>query len=147
MLSKTAGLPNPPLTASYVGFVGGDDTNSLTTQVTLTTTATTNSPVGTYPITASGAVAPNYTISYNSGTLTVVALPQLTTLKISANQFIFSFPTISNQLYQVEYKDNLAAPTWTLSGSPLPGTGGSIIATNAITGQQRFFQVDVTPGQ
>ncbi len=145
--SKTAGLPNPSLTASYAGFVGSDDTNSLTTQVTLSTTATTNSPVGTYPITASGAVAPNYTISYNSGTLTVVALPQLTTLSISANQFIFSFPTISNQLYQVEFKNDMAAPTWTLSGSPLPGTGGSITVTNAISGQQRFFQIDITQGQ
>jgi sRNA-binding regulator protein Hfq len=145
--SKTAGLPNPTLTASYVGFVGGDSTNSLTTQVTLATTATTNSPVGTYPITVSGAVATNYTISYNSGTLTVVAVPQLTTLSISANQFIFSFPTLSNQLYQVEYKDDMAAPTWTLSGGQLPGTGGSITVTNAITGAKRFFQVDVTPGQ
>ncbi len=146
--SKTAGLPNPPLTASYAGFVVGDDTNNaLTTQVTLSTTATTNSPVDTYPITASGAVAPNYTISYNSGTLTVVAVPQLTTLSISAGQFIFSFPTISNQLYQVEYKDDMAAPTWTLSGGQLPGTGGSITVTNTIVGPKRFFQVDVTPGQ
>jgi hypothetical protein len=144
---KTAGLPNPPLTASYIGFVVGDNTNSLTTQATLTTTATTNSPVGTYPITASGAASPNYTISYSGGTLAVFAVPQLTTLSISANQFIFSFPTLSNQLYQVEYKDDMAAPTWTLSGSPLPGTGGSITITNAITGPKRFFQVDVTPGQ
>jgi trimeric autotransporter adhesin len=145
--AKTAGLPNPSLTASYVGFVGGDNTNALTTQATLSTTATTNSPVGTYPITASGAVSPNYTISYNSGTLTVVAVPQLTTLSISGNQFIFSFPTLSNQLYQVEYKDDLTAPTWTLSGGQLPGTGGSITVTNAITGSKRFFQVEVMPGQ
>jgi hypothetical protein len=145
---KTAGLPNPPLTASYAGFVVGDDTNNaLTTQVTLSTTATTNSPVGTYPITASGAVALNYTISYNSGTLTVVAVPQLTTLGISAGQFIFSFPTISNQLYQVEFKDDMLAPSWTNLGSPLPGTGGSITVTNAISGPKRFFQVDVMPGQ
>jgi hypothetical protein len=50
-------------------------------------------------------------------------------------------------LYQVEYKDDMSAPTWTLLGSPLPGTGGSITVTNAITGQNRFFQVDITPGQ
>jgi hypothetical protein len=145
--SKTAGLPNPPLTASYVGFVGGDNTNALTTQATLTTTATTNSPVGTYPITVSGAASPNYTISYSGGTLAVFAVPQLTTLSISANQFIFSFPTLSNQQYQVEFKDDMVAPTWTLSGSPLPGTGGSITITNAITGPKRFFQVDVMPEQ
>ena len=45
--------------------------SSLTTQPTLTTTATAASPVGTYPITASGAASPNYTIGYVSGTLIV----------------------------------------------------------------------------
>jgi len=34
------------------------------------TTATTASAVGTYPITASGATSPNYTVSYVTGTLT-----------------------------------------------------------------------------
>ena len=145
--SKTAGLSNPPLTASYVGFVGGDDTNSLTTQATLSTTATTNSPVGMYPITASGAASPNYTISYNSGTLTVFAVPQLTALGISGNQFIFSFPTLSNQLYQVEFKDDMSAPIWNDLGGPLNGTGGSITITNTISGSKRFFQVGVMPGQ
>jgi len=37
----------------------------------VTTTATTSSPVGTYPITPSGAVDANYTITYVAGTLTV----------------------------------------------------------------------------
>ena len=37
----------------------------------MTTTATAASPVGTYPITASGAAGPNYTITYAGGTLTV----------------------------------------------------------------------------
>jgi hypothetical protein len=146
--AKTAGMPNPPLTASYVGFVGGDGTNNaLTTQVTLTTTATTNSPVGTYPITASGAVAPNYTISYNGGTLTVVAVPQVNTISVISNQFIFSFPTLSSQKYQVEFKDDMVAPTWTNLGGQLNGTGSSITITNAITGPKRFFQIEVIPGQ
>jgi len=43
----------------------------LTTPPTVTTTATTSSPAGTYPITASGAASPNYTMSYVDGTLTV----------------------------------------------------------------------------
>ncbi len=147
--AKTAGLPNPPLTASYSGFAIGDGTNNaLSTQVTLSTIATTNSPVGTYPITASGAVAPNYTITYNNGTLTVVAVPQLSTLSISGNQFIFSYPTLSGQLYQVEYKDSMAPATnWNNMGSPVPGNGSSITATNAISGPKRFFRIDVMPGQ
>ena len=61
------------MTVSYSGFVNGDTAASLTTQPTVTTTATTASPVGTYPITASGATSANYTMSYVNGTLTVVA--------------------------------------------------------------------------
>ena len=69
--NKLYGAAVPALTASYSGFVNGDTASSLTTPPTLTTTATAASPVGSYPITASGAASPNYTISYVSGTLTV----------------------------------------------------------------------------
>lgn len=65
------GGPVPALTASYSGFVNGDNAASLTTQPTLTTTATVTSPTGTYPINISGAVDPNYTITYSPGTMAV----------------------------------------------------------------------------
>ncbi|WP_264532171.1 MBG domain-containing protein [Flavobacterium sp. N502540] len=70
--SKTCGSANPVLTAAYSGFVNGEDQSSLTTAPNLTTTAVTESPVGTYTITAGGAVASNYTISYADGTLTII---------------------------------------------------------------------------
>jgi MBG domain (YGX type) len=72
-VSQSMGYGNavPPLTASYSGFVNGDNASSLTVQPTLTTTATPASPVGTYPITVSGAVDPNYNINYQGGILTV----------------------------------------------------------------------------
>ena len=61
----------PTLTASYGGFVNGDQPSSLTTQPTLATTATASSHVGSYPITATGAVDADYTISYQPGSLSV----------------------------------------------------------------------------
>ena len=70
--TKVYGAALPTLTASYSGFVNGDTSASLTTQPTLTTTATASSPVGPYPITASGAVGANYSISDVSGTLTII---------------------------------------------------------------------------
>ncbi|OOQ57316.1 MBG domain-containing protein [Mucilaginibacter pedocola] len=70
-LSKVYGAANPTLTATYTGFKNGEGTSVLSTQPTLSTTATASSPVGTYPITAKGASANNYTISYVAGTLTV----------------------------------------------------------------------------
>src|SRR5207237_7599959 len=44
---------------------------SLDTPVSLSTTATASSNVGTYPIAASGAADANYTISFVAGTLSV----------------------------------------------------------------------------
>src|SRR5207245_1644607 len=69
--TKVYGQPNPTLTASYSGFVNGDGPASLSTPVTLTTTADAHSHVGSYAITASGAAEPDYSISYVGGTLTI----------------------------------------------------------------------------
>ena len=56
--TKVYGAALPTLTASYSGFVNGDTSASLTTQPTLSTTATASSHVAgsPYTITASGAV-------------------------------------------------------------------------------------------
>src|SRR5439155_55912 len=71
--TRAYGATNPKRTVSYSGFVNGDTAASLATPPAVSTTATTASGVGTYPITASGAVSSNYAISYVSGTLTVTA--------------------------------------------------------------------------
>ncbi|RYZ00173.1 MAG: T9SS type A sorting domain-containing protein [Chitinophagaceae bacterium] len=70
-ITRPEGDPNPPLTATYSGFVNGETANVLTTAPTLATAATATSPTGTYPITVSGATATNYEISFMNGTLTV----------------------------------------------------------------------------
>ena len=71
--TKVYGAALPSLTASYSGFVNGDTAASLTTQPTLTTTATVGSSVSgsPYSITVSGAADADYTISYVAGSLTV----------------------------------------------------------------------------
>jgi hypothetical protein len=69
--ARAVGVANPPFTDSYSGFVNGDTSASLTTQPTNTTTATIASPVGTYPITPSGAVDTDYSFTYVNGTLTI----------------------------------------------------------------------------
>ena len=77
--ARPAGQPNPPLTASFVGFVNGEDATSagVTGSPTLTTTATAASAAGIYPITVVDAgtlSAPNYDFpasGFVSGTLTV----------------------------------------------------------------------------
>ena len=62
----------PALTASYSGFVNGDTASSLTTQVTLVHSGSHEQrDGGSYTINARGAVDPNYSISYATGTLTI----------------------------------------------------------------------------
>ena len=73
--TKALGAAVPALTATITGFVDGQTlaTSGVTGQPTCTTTATTSSPAGNYPITCSvGTLAAvNYTFSLVAGTLTV----------------------------------------------------------------------------
>ena len=63
--------PNPAFTATYQGLVNGD-TAAVVTGLTLITTATIASVVGTYPITAAGTpTAANYAVTVVPGTLTI----------------------------------------------------------------------------
>jgi filamentous hemagglutinin family protein len=72
--SRTQGMENPVFTVIYEGLVNGD-TTSVVSGLTVATAATSQSPAGTYQISASGAQAANYTIDYQPGTLTVTAAP------------------------------------------------------------------------
>lgn len=73
--SIVAGNPLPTFTASYSGFVNGDGPGVIQGTLVFTTTATSTSPAGAYPITVSGITAANYTITFISGTLTVTNPP------------------------------------------------------------------------
>ena len=93
--SKVYGAALPTLTASYSGFVNGDTPSCLSTQPALSTTATAGSPVGTYPITVSGASAANYTISYVNGTLTVTKAPLTITADDKSKVYGAALPTLT----------------------------------------------------
>jgi sugar lactone lactonase YvrE len=77
-VTRTYGAANPTFTSTITGALNGD-----TFTVTYSTTATTTSPVGTYPIvpTVSGPATSNYTITTTNGILTVAPA----TLTVTAN--------------------------------------------------------------
>lgn len=62
----------PVFELSYEGFKNNENEDVLTKKPEATTTATKDSPEGTYAITVSGGEAVNYTFSYAEGTLTVL---------------------------------------------------------------------------
>ena len=63
----------PSLSATITGFVNGDTQTVVTGQPALTTTATSSSPAGSYPIVATVGTlaAANYSFTFGTGTLTV----------------------------------------------------------------------------
>ena len=67
----------PVITPGYAGFVNGDTASSLTTAATCSTTDVVSSPVAgsPYASSCSGAVDPNYTMSYAAGSVTVSQAP------------------------------------------------------------------------
>jgi hypothetical protein len=83
--AMTAGAALPTFTASTTGLENGD-TVGTTIIETLSTTATSNSPAGTYPITATvtGSSAKNYAVVVENGTLTITAATKAT-LTVTAN--------------------------------------------------------------
>jgi sugar lactone lactonase YvrE len=71
--SIVAGSALPTLSATITGFVNGDTQTAVTGAPALTTTATSSSPAGSYPVTAAlgTLAAANYTFTFATGTLTL----------------------------------------------------------------------------
>lgn len=136
--SKPEGDPNPAFTVTYSGFVNGENASVLATPVTITTTAVTASPSGTYPIVPAGATAANYAISFVNGVLTVSPRSVQT----------ISFPAIAAKTYgNADFaanasSNNLTIPITYTSSNPAVATisGGTIrivgAGTTTITASQ-----------
>jgi hypothetical protein len=109
-VSKVYGDNNPEFNITYSGFINGDNESVITTKPTVTTTATTSSNVGTYPISISGGVAQNYTLKYETGTLTVTKA----SLELSVNDATKIYGS-ENPTFTLNYsglKNNETKPSW-----------------------------------
>ena len=67
---------NPKFELKYEGLVADDTEASLQNKPVVRTDATKTSEIGTYTLEVTGAYSPNYTITYGSGTLTIVKAEQ-----------------------------------------------------------------------
>ena len=95
--NRNVGTTNPVFTVSYSGFIGSDSPSVLTGKPTVTSTATTTSAAGTYPINiAQGTLAAvNYSFSLASGTLTVTPV-KAQTIQFSSSQNATNLPYGTN---------------------------------------------------
>ena len=104
------GEGNQNLSYSYSGFVNGENESVLTTQPTVSTTATKTSDVGSYPITVSGGTAANYTLAYESGTLTVMKAPLTAKVNNATKQYGKDNPSFTATYTGL--KNGETAPKW-----------------------------------
>jgi len=120
-----------PLTAGYSGFVNGDTSASLTTQPSLSTTATAASHAGSYAITVSGAADPDYSISYVSGTLTINPAPLTITADNKSKVYGAALPALTASYSGLVNGDTLASlttlPTLSTTATAASGVGSYTI--------------------
>ena len=109
--SRLYGDGNPEFTSTYTGFVNNEDASVVTSNGSYTTTATTKSDVGTYPIKQTGATAQNYVFDYEDGTLTVNKAPLTMTANDKTMTYGGKVPTL-DATYQ-GLKNNETVPAWT----------------------------------
>ena len=119
--TMVAGAAVPALT-----FTTSPSALTFTTAPKCTTTATSSSPVGTYPISCAGAVASDYTLSYVGGTMTVSVPP------IVPN----SIPTITSLSTMTV---TAGSPTFTLTVTGGNFVSGATVLWNGSTRATTFM--------
>lgn len=143
--TKPEGDPNPTLTATYTGFVLNETSAVLLTPVVLSTTATTASPAGSYPITASGATAANYTVSFVNDSLIVrprsaqtISFPPFAPKIYGAADFPTGAQSSNGSIPLTYTSSNPAVATVVGTAVHIVGAGTTII-TASQAGSDLFF--------
>src|SRR5208337_974935 len=116
--SRGYGQTNPVFTVSYSGFVNGQTDSVLNGSLVASSSADTNSPVGTYPIMASGVSNGNYQVSFTDGTQTVT---------FAGTEFTVSGLVSTDSVSSASLSSDGAVAGAGVAGSPY-----SIAITNAV---------------
>jgi hypothetical protein len=129
--TRVYGQANPLLTATLSGLVAGD-TAAVVTGLTLRTSATSATGAGAYGITAGGATASNYTITFGSGTLTITPAPLTVTADNQTRGYGSSNPTLTASFSGFVNGDTRSVLSGRLNIST-PATASSHAGTYSIT--------------
>lgn len=111
--TSTYGSAPGPVTPTYSGLVYTD--TAPTTAPTCTTSATSSSSVGNYDTTCSGAVDPNYTITYVGGIESVTPATLLVTADNNTRFYHLADPTFTATISGFVNHDTSAAVTGSAS--------------------------------
>jgi hypothetical protein len=149
--ASTTSLPalnvSLPTVAADTGGVAVDGTASINqTNLSVLNQTITNWPPGAalwlvWQMTDSTGKAQGLGID-NLNFSASVPLPVPVSIQVSGTNLFLNWPGVAGVTYQLEYKDDLTAPTWTPMGSAVTGSGGSLTLTNNLgTSSQRFFRL------
>jgi hypothetical protein len=142
---KVYGATDPAFTVTYSGFVNGD--TSATLGGTLAINRIPGENVGSYVITPSGLTSTNYTITFNSGTLTITASAPviLSVVRSGVTNVLITWSSLSNASYRVQFKSDLTLTNWTDLPGDVSATGSSASKTDTLTASNRFYRIMVLP--
>jgi len=135
--NKTYGATNPVLTCAFSGFQNTDTVAVVSGTAAISTTAGTNSVVGTYPITVTNGSlnASNYTFSFTNNLLTVNPATLGVTADNKARPYGQTNPVLTYTISGFQNTDTVAVvsgaaglSTSAISNSPLGGY--PIVVTN-----------------
>ena len=120
----------PTITPSYSGLTGG--ATGPATPPTCSTTATSSSPVGSYPSSCSGAADPNYTIVYVNGSVSVTPAALTVTANNQFKTYGSANPTLTDTITGFVNGDTLSVVTGAASLSTT-ATASSPVGSYPIT--------------
>jgi len=137
--SMAYGAAVPGLTAGYGGFLNGDSVAVITGNPTLTTSATSSSPIGSYAISCDAAPlsATNYTFTCANGTLTVGAATLTITPAAQSKVYgsALSLPATAFTSSGLKNSDSISNVVMTSPGtSSTAPTGSYTISASGATG-------------
>jgi filamentous hemagglutinin family protein len=128
--TRVYGSANPELTASITGFRNGDDA-SVVSGLRLRTGALTQSDVGSYLITGSGANAANYRFDYLPGTLSITKALLQVRVNNASREYGLANPVFSARILGFRNGDNASVISGLIFGTP--ALIGSDVGNYAIT--------------
>ena len=144
--SRAYGQTNPVFSGTITGLTNGDNITAV-----YGCSATSSSPVGTYPIVPSlvdpGNRLDNYQTNLVSGTLNVIALPFIQTVWQSRGSLNLTWTATTGEPYQIQSTANLAPPNWTNVGNTIIATNSTMTVSEPIgANAQQFYRVVLFSG-
>lgn len=141
--AKAVGLPVPPLTLRYTGFVAGDNASAVAIAPVAVTPATNNSPPGNFPINVVGGSASNYTFNRVSGILVITNSPLmiLSLTGAGTDNAVITWTSVASRKYELQYKSFFADEWMPVETDIVARDWTTSAADDSSLSSQRFYRV------